>query len=73
LSDLSADGERDGFDQAQLIRELAVRHVASWTGVEFGGERAPPTPENIAAAMELYPAGERFFQKFTLRQVLLRR
>jgi len=71
LPDLSAEGERDGFYQAQLIRELAVRHVASWTGVELEGGPAPPTPENIAAVMELYPVGERFFQEFTLRQVLL--
>ena len=71
LPDLSAEGERDGFYQAQLIRELAVRHVTSWTGVELGGGPAPPTPENIAAVMELYPVGERFFQEFTLRQVLL--
>ena len=33
LPDLSADGERDGFYQAQLIRELAVRHITSWKGV----------------------------------------
>ena len=66
-----AEGERDGFYQAQLIRELAVRHVTSWTGVELEGGPAPPTPENIAAVMELYPVGERFFQEFTLRQVLL--
>jgi hypothetical protein len=71
LPDLAAEGERDGFYQAQLIRELAVRHVASWTGVELGAVPAPPTPENIAAVMELYPVGERFFQEFTLRQVLL--
>ena len=71
LPDLSAEGERDGFYQAQLIRELAVRHVASWTGVEREGGPAPPTPENIAAVMNLYPVGERFFQEFTLRQVLL--
>jgi hypothetical protein len=71
LPDLSAEGERDGFYQAQLIRELAVRHIASWMGVEFGGGPAPPTPENIAAVMELYPVGERFFQEFTRRQVLL--
>ena len=71
LPDLSAEGERDGFYQAQLIRELAVRHVTSWTGVELERGRAPPTPENIAAVMELYPVGERFFQEFTLRQVLL--
>jgi hypothetical protein len=71
LPDLSAGGERDGFYQAQLIRELAVRHVTSWTGVELEGGPAPPTPEHIAAAMELYPVGERFFQEFTLRQVLL--
>jgi hypothetical protein len=62
LPDLSADGKRDGFYQAQLIRELAVRHVTSWTGVELGGGPAPPTSENIAAAMELYPVGERFFR-----------
>jgi hypothetical protein len=71
LPDLSAEGERDGFYQAQLIRELAVRHITRWTGVEFGGGPAPPTPENIAAVVELYPVGERFFQEFTLRQVLL--
>jgi hypothetical protein len=71
LPDLSAEGERDGFYQAQLIRELAVRHITSWTGVELGAAPAPSTPENIAAVMELYPVGERFFQEFTLRQVLL--
>jgi hypothetical protein len=71
LPDLSAEGERDGFYQAQLIRELAVRHIATWTGVELEGGPAPPTPENIAAVMELYPVGERFFQELTLRQVLL--
>jgi hypothetical protein len=71
LPELAAEGERDGFYQAQLIRELAVRHIMSWTGVERGGGPAPPTPENIAAVMELYPVGERFFQEFTLRQVLL--
>jgi hypothetical protein len=71
LPDLSAEGERDGFYQAQLIRELAVRHVTSWTGVELEGGPAPPTPQNVAAVMELYPVGERFFQEFTLRQVLL--
>jgi hypothetical protein len=37
LPDLSTEGERDGFYQAQLIRELAVRHVTSWTGVELEG------------------------------------
>ena len=68
---LSAEGERDGFYQAQLIRELAVRHVTSWTGVQLDGGPVPPTPENIATVMELYPVGERFFQEFTLRQVLL--
>jgi hypothetical protein len=71
LPDLSAEGERDGFYQAQLIRELAVRHITIWTSVELEGGPAPPTPENIAAVMDLYPVGERFFQEFTLRQVLL--
>jgi hypothetical protein len=71
LPDLSTDGERDGFYQVQLISELAVRHITTWTGVELEGGPAPPTRENIAAAMDLYPVGERFFQEFTLRQVLL--
>jgi hypothetical protein len=71
LPDLSAEGERDGFYQAQLIRELAARQLTSWTGVELEGGAAPPTPENVAAVMELYPVGERFFQEFPLRQVLL--
>ena len=44
LPDLSAEGERDGFYQAQLIRELAVRHITSWSGVELKGGPAPPTP-----------------------------
>ena len=61
----------DGFYQAQLIRELAVRHITGWTGVELEGGPAPPTPENVAAVMDVYPVGERFFQEFTLRQVLL--
>jgi hypothetical protein len=71
LPDLSAEGGRDGFYQGQLIRELAIRHIASWTGVEREGGPAPPTRENIAAVMNLYPVGERFFQELTLRQVLL--
>jgi hypothetical protein len=53
------------FDEGEVIRELAVRHITSWTGVELEGGPAPPTPENIAAVMELYPVGERFFQEFT--------
>jgi hypothetical protein len=71
LPDLSSEGERDGFYQAQLIRELAVRHITAWSGVELESAPAPLTPANIAAVTELYPVGERFFQEFTLRQVLL--
>jgi hypothetical protein len=40
LPELSAEGERDGFYQVQLIRQLAVRHVTSWTGVDLQGGRA---------------------------------
>ena len=71
LPDLSTEGERDGFYQVQLIRELAVQHIATWIGVELEGGPAPPKPANIIAVMNLYPVGERFFQEFTLRQVLL--
>lgn len=68
---LDDDADRDGFYQSQLIRELAVRHITDWTGIELEGAQAPPAPENIGAVMNLYPIGERFFQEFTLRQVLL--
>ena len=71
LPDLSAEGERDGFYQGQLIRELAVRHVTGWSGVELEGGPAPPTPANVAAVMAPYPVGERFLQEFTLRLVLI--
>ena len=70
LPDLSTDGERDGFYQVQLIHELAVRHVTTWTGVELDGGPTPLTPKNVAAVMELYPIGERFFQEFTLPSAL---
>jgi hypothetical protein len=53
LPDLSAEGERDGFYHVQLIRELAVRHITHWTGVELEGGPAPPTAKNVAAVMEL--------------------
>jgi hypothetical protein len=55
LPELSAEGERDGFYQAQLIRELAVRHITDWTGVELEGGPAPPTPENLAAVRSSTP------------------
>jgi hypothetical protein len=55
LPQLWAEAERDGFYQTQLIRELAVRHITSWIGVELTGGPGPPTPENIGAVMELYP------------------
>jgi hypothetical protein len=71
LPDLSAGGERDGIYQAQLVRELAVRHITSWNGVELEGRPAPLPSEPVAAAMELDPGGARFFQEFTLRQALL--
>lgn len=68
LPDLSLEGERDGLFQDLLIKELAVRHIKEWSGIE---DSPQITPENIAAVMSLYPIGERFFQEFTLKQVLL--
>jgi hypothetical protein len=44
LPNLAAEGERAGCYQTQLMRELAVRHITSWTGVELEGGPAPPTP-----------------------------
>jgi hypothetical protein len=71
LPDFSTEGERDGFYQAQLIRELAVWHITSWTGVELEGGPARPASENIAAVMELYPVGEHFFRSSHSARVLL--
>ena len=67
-----ADAEtRDGIYQAYLIYELAFRHATALKGVELDGQDAAPTPDNLRAVMDLYPVGERFYQEFTLRQVLL--
>lgn len=68
--DANAD-MRDGLYQAFLIYELAMRHIIGLKGVEFEGKDAEATPENIRAVMDLYPVGERFYQEFTMRQVLL--
>jgi hypothetical protein len=68
LPDIEDEAERDGLFQDLLIKELGTRHITAWSGVE---DDPPVTPENISAVMELYPVGERFFQEFTLRQVLL--
>jgi len=68
LPDLSDEPTRDGLYQSLLIKELAAGHITKWTGIE---DDPPVTRENIVAVMELYPVGERFFQEFTLRQVLL--
>lgn len=62
---------RDGLYQAFLIYELAMRHIIALKGVEMDGKDAAATPENIRAVMDLYPVGERFYQEFTMRQVLL--
>ena len=67
LPDLDDEAERDGLFQDLLIKELAARHVTKWSGI---GNDPPVTRENVAAVMDLYPVGERFFQEFTLRQVL---
>ena len=67
-----ADAEtRDGIYQAYLIYELAFRHATALKGVELDGQDAAPTTDNLRAVMDLYPVGERFYQEFTLRQVLL--
>jgi hypothetical protein len=71
LPDLAAEAERDGFYQGQLTRELAVRARRELGGVQLNGGPPPPMRANIAAVIELYPVNERFFQEFTLRQVLL--
>jgi len=62
---------RDGLYQAFLIYELAFRHITALKGVELNDKDAVATPDNIRAVMDLYPVGERFYQEFTMRQVLL--
>ena len=68
FSVLNDEAERDGLFHDLLIKELAARHITRWSGIE---DDPPVTRENVAAVMDLYPVGERFFQEFTLRQVLL--
>jgi len=73
LPDLDDAAERDGLYHGLLVHELAARHILAWSGVlaEDGESEAPVSREAVAAVMDLYPVGERFFQEFTLRQVLL--
>ena len=68
LPDLDDEAERDGLFQDLLSKELATRHIVSWSGIEDDPE---VTPENVAAVRSLYPVGEQFLQKLTLQQVLL--
>ena len=73
LPDLDDAAERDGLYHGLLVHELAARHILAWSGVlaEDKSGDAPVSREAVAAVMDLYPVGERFFQEFTLRQVLL--
>ncbi len=68
LPDLDDAAERDGLYHGLLVHELAARHIVSWSGVlaEDGNGDAPVSREAVAAVMDLYPVGERFFQEFTL-------
>ena len=68
LPDLDDEAERDGMFQDLLSKELASRHIISWSGIE---DDPDVTPENVAAVMSIYPIGEQFLQKLTLQQVLL--
>ena len=68
LPDLTDEDVREGQYHALLIHSVAARHITAWSGIE---DDPPVTRENVAALMDLYPVGERFFQEFTLRQVLL--
>jgi hypothetical protein len=72
LPDLSAEGERDGFHQAQLIRELAARHHHELDRRRARGRTgAADAREHRRGDGELYPVGACFFRELTLRQVLL--
>ena len=68
LPDLDDEAERDGFLQCQVVYELAARHITAWTGIE---DDPPVARDNIIAVMDIYPVGEQFLQKLTLRQMLL--
>jgi hypothetical protein len=73
LPDLDDPAGRDGLFQALLVQEMATRHITKWDGVTLadGETPAPVSREAAAAVLDLYPVGERFYQEFTLRQVLL--
>ena len=65
--------QRQALYMELLIKELAVRHIVKWSGVEApeGGKDAELTPENICALMEAYPVGELFYSSITIRHYLL--
>ncbi|MGN7613049.1 hypothetical protein ACQZV8_13300 [Magnetococcales bacterium HHB-1] len=71
--DLKKPEERESFFQSLLTKELAMRHIISWDGVigPDGRSNATINEQNIATLMDIYPIGERFFEAFTMKQVLL--
>ena len=73
LPDLDDAAVRDGLYHALLVQELAAGHIVAWSGVAGADDAsaAPITREAIVAVLDLYPVAERFFQEFTLRQVMI--
>jgi hypothetical protein len=49
LPDLSPEGERDSFYQAQLIRELALRHMSALAPIVVKGKSEPVTIYEVHA------------------------
>lgn len=71
--DFSDPAQRHALYMELLIKELAMRQILSWAGVEdpAGGTDAPLTPENICALMEVYPIGELFYTSLTVKYYLM--
>ncbi len=63
--DLSNPDQRSGLYQDLLIKEIAVRHIQSWTGVVPGDadEPADLSPENIRTVMDDPVISDAFYRE----------
>ncbi len=71
LVDFSDEDFRKGLYQQVLIRELAVGHIISWSGIidDKTEEPVEVSPDKVRAIMDIPPLGETFFSKLMAHQI----
>jgi len=66
------EAEKDARYSQELIAQLGIRHIKSWSGVLGEDDKdAELTPDAIKALFDVYPVADRFFQEITVKQLLV--